>query len=53
MREVKSMFDVNLFGVMSMVQEFVHLLIASGDARVVNIGSFTGAVVSLRKQMDI
>lgn len=33
------MFDVNLFGVMCMVQEFIKLLIASGDARIVNIGS--------------
>ncbi|KAJ7699302.1 NAD(P)-binding protein [Mycena rosella] len=39
--EVKEMFEVNVFGVMRMVQEFVPLLIASGDGRIVNIGSIT------------
>lgn len=38
MDEVKTMFDINLFGAMTMVQEFIKLLIASGDGRIVNIG---------------
>ncbi|KAJ7938472.1 NAD(P)-binding protein [Mycena leptocephala] len=42
--EVKGMFEVNLFGVMRMVQEFAPLLIASGDGRIVNIGSITGVM---------
>ncbi|KAJ7607360.1 NAD(P)-binding protein [Roridomyces roridus] len=42
MDEVKAVFDVNVFGVMSMVQEFAPLLIASGDGRIVNIGSISG-----------
>ncbi|KAJ7852975.1 NAD(P)-binding protein [Mycena leptocephala] len=42
--EVKGMFEVNLFGVMRMVQEFAPLLIASGDGRIVNIGSITGYI---------
>ncbi|KDQ15686.1 hypothetical protein BOTBODRAFT_54565 [Botryobasidium botryosum FD-172 SS1] len=42
--EVKALFDVNVFGVMAMVQEFVHLLINSGDARIVNIGSVAGVM---------
>ncbi|KAJ6492916.1 NAD(P)-binding protein, partial [Mycena vitilis] len=41
---VKGLFDVNLFGVMRMVQEFVPLLISSGDARIVNIGSIAGVM---------
>ncbi|KAJ7092464.1 NAD(P)-binding protein [Mycena belliarum] len=42
--EVKEMFEVNLFGVMRMVQEFSSLLIASGDGRIVNIGSIAGVM---------
>ncbi|KAJ7353124.1 NAD(P)-binding protein [Mycena albidolilacea] len=42
--EVKDMFEVNVFGVMRMVQEFAPLLIASGDGRIVNIGSITGVM---------
>ncbi|KAJ6463548.1 NAD(P)-binding protein [Mycena sanguinolenta] len=42
--EVKGMFEVNIFGVMRMVQEFAPLLIASGDGRVVNIGSISGVM---------
>ncbi|KAF8192803.1 NAD(P)-binding protein [Mycena galopus ATCC 62051] len=42
--EVKGMFEVNLFGVMRMVQEFAPLLIASGDGRIVNIGSIAGVM---------
>jgi 1-acylglycerone phosphate reductase len=42
MDEVKAMFDINVFGVMRMVQEFAPLLITSGDGRIVNIGSISG-----------
>ncbi|KAJ6578783.1 NAD(P)-binding protein [Mycena vulgaris] len=42
--EVKDMFEVNIFGVMRMVQEFAALLIASGDGRIVNIGSIAGVM---------
>ncbi|KAJ7756343.1 NAD(P)-binding protein [Mycena metata] len=42
--EVKAMFEVNLFGVMRMVQEFAPLLIASGSGRIVNIGSISGVM---------
>ncbi|KAJ7457014.1 NAD(P)-binding protein [Mycena latifolia] len=42
--EVKGVFEVNLFGVMRMVQEFAPLLIASGDGRIVNIGSIGGVM---------
>ncbi|KII86990.1 hypothetical protein PLICRDRAFT_55875 [Plicaturopsis crispa FD-325 SS-3] len=39
---VKALFDVNLFSVMTVVKEFVKLLIASGDGRIVQIGSTAG-----------
>ncbi|KAF7369808.1 Arabinanase/levansucrase/invertase superfamily protein [Mycena venus] len=42
--EVKAMFEVNVFGVIRMVQEFAPLLIASGDGRIVNIGSISGVM---------
>ncbi|KAJ7454966.1 NAD(P)-binding protein [Mycena galericulata] len=42
--EVKDVFEVNVFGVMRMVQEFAPLLIASGDGRIVNIGSIVGVM---------
>ncbi|KIJ51328.1 hypothetical protein M422DRAFT_244506 [Sphaerobolus stellatus SS14] len=42
MDEIKAMFDVNVFGVMMVTQEFLNLLIASGDGRIVNIGSIAG-----------
>ncbi|KAJ7607363.1 NAD(P)-binding protein [Roridomyces roridus] len=44
MDEVKQLYEVNVFGVMRMVQEFAPLLIASGDGRIVNIGSLVGIV---------
>ncbi|KAF7297352.1 Arabinanase/levansucrase/invertase superfamily protein [Mycena indigotica] len=44
MSDVHEVFDTNLFGVMRMVQEFVPLLIASGDGRIVNIGSIAGVM---------
>ncbi|TFY66109.1 hypothetical protein EVG20_g4977 [Dentipellis fragilis] len=40
--EAKKLFDVNLFGTMAMVEEFVHLLLASQDGRIVNVGSIAG-----------
>lgn len=42
MDRVRALFDVNLFGAMSLVQEFLPLLIASGDARIVQISSLAG-----------
>ncbi|KAJ7146208.1 NAD(P)-binding protein [Mycena epipterygia] len=42
--EVKALFEVNLFGIMRMVQEFAPLLIAGGDGRIVNIGSIGGVM---------
>ncbi|KAJ7222195.1 NAD(P)-binding protein [Mycena pura] len=44
MDEVHDLFEANLFGVMRMVQEFSPLLIASGDGRIVNIGSIAGVM---------
>ncbi|KZT12010.1 NAD(P)-binding protein [Laetiporus sulphureus 93-53] len=41
-KEVRDLFEVNVFAVMTMVQEFIHMLIASGDARIVQIGSIVG-----------
>ena len=40
---VKSMFEVNVYGVMRMVQEFVHLLIAA-EGTIVNIGSVAAVI---------
>ncbi|KAF8071602.1 NAD-P-binding protein [Lyophyllum atratum] len=40
--DVRALFEVNLFAPMAMVQEFVHMLIASGDGRIANIGSLSG-----------
>ncbi|KAA1470934.1 NAD(P)-binding protein, partial [Dentipellis sp. KUC8613] len=40
--EVKKLFDVNVFGTMAMIEEFVHLLLASQDGRIANIGSIAG-----------
>ncbi|TFY54569.1 hypothetical protein EVJ58_g8784 [Rhodofomes roseus] len=42
MSEVRPLFEVSLFAVMTMVQEFVNLLIASGDACIVQTGSVSG-----------
>ncbi|KAJ6553962.1 NAD-P-binding protein [Mycena vulgaris] len=39
---LREIFEVNLFGPMMMVKEFARLLIAAGDARIVNIGSISG-----------
>ena len=40
---VKEMFEVNVYGVMRMVQEFVHLLIAA-EGTIVNIGSVAALI---------
>ncbi|KAH9834522.1 NAD-P-binding protein [Rhodofomes roseus] len=42
MSEVRPLFEASLFAVMTMVQEFVNLLIASGDACIVQTGSVSG-----------
>ncbi|KAJ7596326.1 NAD-P-binding protein [Mycena floridula] len=44
MDRVREIFEVNLFGPMTMVKEFSSLLIAAGDARVVHIGSISGII---------
>ncbi|PPQ80074.1 hypothetical protein CVT25_001503 [Psilocybe cyanescens] len=40
--DVRALFEVNLFAPMAMVQEFIHLLIASGDGRITHTGSVSG-----------
>jgi 1-acylglycerone phosphate reductase len=45
MERIKSLFEVNVFGLMNMCHSFIPLLRASkhpGGARIVNIGSITG-----------
>ncbi|EIM84215.1 NAD-P-binding protein [Stereum hirsutum FP-91666 SS1] len=42
MQRVRDLFEVNLFAPICMVQEFIRLLIASGDGRIVQIGSVSG-----------
>ncbi|KAH8818894.1 hypothetical protein DL96DRAFT_1534386 [Flagelloscypha sp. PMI_526] len=44
LKKVKELFEVNLFGVMQMVQTFLPMLLASEDARIVQIGSITAVV---------
>jgi 1-acylglycerone phosphate reductase len=44
MDQVQALYNTNLFGPMRMVKAFVPLLIVSGDARVIQIGSI-GAVL--------
>jgi 1-acylglycerone phosphate reductase len=44
--KVRELFEVNLFGVMQMVQTFLPMLLASDDARIVQIGSITAVVPS-------
>lgn len=43
-KQANAIFDVNLYGPMRMVKEFAAMLIASGDGRIVQIGS-TAAVI--------
>ncbi|KAH8092682.1 hypothetical protein BXZ70DRAFT_453448 [Cristinia sonorae] len=42
MDEVRKLFEVNVFAVMAMTKAFLPLLVASGDARILNVGSLTG-----------
>ncbi len=42
MDEVRKLFDVNLFGHMAMVHEFLPLLLAANNACVVQISSLAG-----------
>ncbi|KAF7337879.1 Short chain dehydrogenase reductase [Mycena venus] len=42
MSSVRALYELNVFAPMCMVQEFVHLLISSEKARIVNIGSVSG-----------
>jgi len=44
MSDVRAHFEVNLFAVMAMVQTFVPMLIASGDGRIVQIGSIAAVI---------
>ncbi|GBE86720.1 NADPH-dependent 1-acyldihydroxyacetone phosphate reductase [Sparassis crispa] len=46
MARVRALFEANLFGAMAMVQEFLPLLIASGDAVIMNNGSIAGFLAS-------
>lgn len=40
--DVRSIFEVNLFAQIAMVQEFLPLLIASGNGCVIQTGSISG-----------
>jgi 1-acylglycerone phosphate reductase len=42
MSAVRALYELNVFAPMCMVQEFIRLLISSGKARIVNIGSVSG-----------
>ncbi|KAF7363985.1 Short chain dehydrogenase reductase [Mycena sanguinolenta] len=42
MAAVRALYELNVFAPMCMVQEFIHLLISSSQARIVNIGSLSG-----------
>lgn len=42
--EVRSLYEVNVFGVMRMCKAFIHLLIASGDGKIINHGSIAGII---------
>ncbi|KAJ6577790.1 NAD-P-binding protein [Mycena capillaripes] len=42
MSAVRSLFELNVFAPMCMVQEFIQLLISSGKGRIVNTGSLSG-----------
>ncbi|KAJ6520835.1 NAD-P-binding protein [Mycena capillaripes] len=44
MSAVRNLFELNVFSTMSMVQEFIPLLIASGNGLVINSGSLAGIV---------
>lgn len=42
MDRVRAVFDVNLFGAMTVAHEFLPLLLAAGDARIVQMSSLAG-----------
>jgi NAD(P)-dependent dehydrogenase (short-subunit alcohol dehydrogenase family) len=42
--DIRTMFETNVFGMMSMVQEFVPLLMKGQDPCIVNVGSVAGVV---------
>ncbi|KAH7876107.1 uncharacterized protein C8R40DRAFT_1043244 [Lentinula edodes] len=42
MNAARNLFEVNLYGAIAMVQEFVQLLITSGNGRVAHVGSIAG-----------
>ena len=42
MSAVRGIFEVNVFAPMCLVQEFIHLLMSSDDARVLHLGSISG-----------
>ncbi|KAK0494989.1 hypothetical protein EDD18DRAFT_1354993 [Armillaria luteobubalina] len=42
MKRVQDLYNVNVFGVMRMVKAFVPLLVASGDACILQVGSVAG-----------
>ncbi|ETW84895.1 hypothetical protein HETIRDRAFT_311634, partial [Heterobasidion irregulare TC 32-1] len=42
MDRVRAVFDVNLFGAMTAVHEFLPLLLATGDSRIVQMSSLAG-----------
>lgn len=42
MDTARGLFEVNLYGAITMVQQFVQLLTASGDGRVAQLGSVAG-----------
>ncbi|KAJ7446796.1 hypothetical protein FB451DRAFT_787746 [Mycena latifolia] len=44
MDRVRAVYDVNLFGPMHMAKEFIPLLLASDDARVIQLGSLAGVM---------
>jgi 1-acylglycerone phosphate reductase len=46
LEDTREIFETNLFGMMSMVQEFMPLLMLSSDACIVNVGSI-GAYIPL------
>jgi len=42
--EARSLYEVNVFGVMRMCKAFIHLLIASGNGKIINEGSIAGII---------
>lgn len=42
--EARSLYEVNVFGVMRMCKAFIHLLITSGNGKIINEGSIAGII---------